>query len=196
MPYDLNSARILLIDDMKPMVTLTKSVLNIFGFKNVYVAHDGEEGFEMLCKYDPDLVITDWMMDNVDGLEFAKAVRNNPRAPNPYIPIIMMTGFSSKLRVEEARDNGITEFLVKPFSSVDLYNRIQMIIEKPRQFVKNEDFFGPDRRRRKGDDYEGPKRRENDQASKKSEKSDDKQKVAIEILKQLQKDAKGLSDKD
>ena len=73
-----------------------------------------------------------------------------------------MTGYSNRVRVEHARDEGITEFLAKPYTSRDLYNRIVQIIEKPRQFVKNKEFFGPDRRRRSDGDYEGPKKRGKD----------------------------------
>jgi DNA-binding response OmpR family regulator len=76
--------------------------------------------------------------------------------------IVMMTGYSHKIRVEEARDVGVTEFLVKPFRARDLYARIEQLIEKPRRFVEAEAFFGPDRRRRKmkAEEYKGPKRRD------------------------------------
>jgi DNA-binding response OmpR family regulator len=73
-----------------------------------------------------------------------------------------MTGFSEKRRVVQARDAGVTEFLVKPFTARDMYRRISQIVERPREFVKSEDFFGPDRRRTKRSDYEGPLRREED----------------------------------
>ena len=60
------------------------------------------------------------------------------------------------------RDAGVTEFLVKPFNARDLYRRIVQIIERPRQFVRSEDFFGPDRRRKRESNYAGPRRREED----------------------------------
>ena len=192
MAYDLTTTKILIIDDMAPMLTLCKSILNIFGFKNVYLAHNGQEALDLTIRNDPDLIITDWMMKPMDGLEFTREVRKNPLCPNPYVPIIMMTGFSSKLRVESARDYGITEFLVKPFTSRDLYNRIVQIIEKPRQFVDADNFFGPDRRRRHMKDYEGPQRRDDDIATK--EQSDD-QRSSSELLKKLRDEAKNLSKK-
>ena len=73
-----------------------------------------------------------------------------------------MTGFSEERRVINARDAGITEFLVKPFNTRDLYKRLYQIIEKPRQFVRCEEFFGPDRRRRSSSNYDGPGRRATD----------------------------------
>lgn len=189
MAYDLTKAKILVVDDMTPMLALTKSILNIFGFKNVYVAHNGEEAMELVIKQDPDLIITDWMMEPMNGLELTQEIRKNPLSPNPYVPVVMMTGFSSKLRVEKARDVGITEFLVKPFTSRDLYNRITQIIERPRQFVDSGEFFGPDRRRRDPRDYEGPKRRDRDQENENT--SGDNQK-AVDILRKLRSQAQNL----
>ena len=104
----------------------------------------------------------------------------------------MMTGFSSRLRVEQARDKGITEFLVKPFSSQDLYSRVVQIIEKPRQFVDAEEFFGPDRRRKIRTDYEGPRRRDDDGSSDEPETQEQRQ--AADILKKLRDEARNVSD--
>ncbi len=191
MTYKLDTARILIVDDMAPMLSLTKSILNIFGFVQVYTASNGEEAFELVCKHDPELILTDWMMEPMDGLEFTKKIRRDPLVPNPYVPIIMMTGFSSRLRVEGARDKGITEFLVKPFSSRDLYKRVVQIIERPRQFVETGEFFGPDRRRKRGKDYEGPRRRGNEER-KKTIPETDEQRLAVDVLRKLREEAKNV----
>ncbi len=187
MAYTLEKAKILVVDDMKPMVSLTRSILEIFGFKDVFGAENGEEAFNILCKHDPDIVVTDWLMEPMDGLEFTQMIRKSPLSPNPYVPVLMMTGFSSRIRVEQARDIGITEFLVKPFAARDLYTRVAQIIEKPRQFVDAGTFFGPDRRRKSGDQYEGPRRRGDDRS-----KATDKQ--ASDILKKLRDEAKSIGD--
>ncbi len=192
MAYSLDKAKILIVDDMKPMLALTQSVLNIFGFKDVFIAENGEEAFELVCKHDPDLIITDWMMAPMDGLDLAKLVRLSPLSPNPYVPIIMMTGFSSRLRVESARDKGITEFLVKPFTSRDLYSRVVQIIEKPRQFVDAGTFFGPDRRRKITKDYQGPRRRDIEGGDR--GENTEEQKLAVDILRKLREEAKNVSD--
>src|SRR5690606_23036594 len=110
------------------------------------------------------IVIADWMMKPMNGIAFTERVRTDKKSPNPYVPIILMTGFSERRRVIEARDAGVTEFLVKPFTARDLYKRIVQVIERPRQFVRAENFFGPDRRRKRdrNDKYYGPFRREVD----------------------------------
>jgi len=164
MAYEFRSVSVLVVEDNQPMLDLIKSLLNTYGFEDTYSARDGEEAFEVFCKESPDLVITDWMMQPVDGISFSRRVRNDPLSPNQFVPIILMTGFSEKRRVMEARDSGITEFLVKPFNARDLYRRIGRIVEQPRQFVRSEDFFGPDRRRKTPEDYAGPRRREKDAA--------------------------------
>ena len=144
------------------MMDLLKSLLNTFGIDNVMSARDGDEGFKIFCKEAPDLIITDWMMKPTDGISFTRRVRNDMMSPNQFTPVILMTGFSEKRRVMQARDAGITEFLVKPFNARDLYRRIVQIIEKPRQFVRSDDFFGPDRRRTGKRNYDGPRRRGDD----------------------------------
>lgn len=147
--YNLEEIEVLVVDDNRHMRTLLKDLLRAIGIHRVVEAIDGMTGFQELRMAAPDVVITDLMMQPIDGLQFARMVRNERRSPLPYVPIIMVTGFADKQRVEEARDAGVTEFLAKPVTSEALYSRIETIIERPRPFIKTGDFFGPDRRRRK-----------------------------------------------
>jgi len=188
MAYKLDHVKVVIADDMRPMLTLCTSVLKTFGFTQIFVAENGKEAFDLVCRHNPDFVITDWMMEPVDGLELTKRIRTDPACPNPFIPVIMMTGFSSKFRVEGARDNGITEFMVKPFTAKDLYARVFQIIEKPRQFVSTEEFFGPDRRRKRIKDYAGPRRRDQEPPSKKTADNS----KGGDILKKLREEAKKI----
>lgn len=186
MTYKFDQVKILVVEDILPILGLTKSVLNVFGFKNLVSAKDGEEAFRVFCEEKPDVVITDWIMEPMDGVELIKKIRDDKRSPNPYVPIILMTGYSNRIRVETARDKGVTEFLAKPYTARDLYTRLVQIIENPRQFVKTESFFGPDRRRRKGDDYEGPARRGSDKLT------DEQESIAEDIIQQMKKDTKSI----
>lgn len=175
MSYQFHSLKVLVVEDNKPMLDLTKSILSTFGVGNIEGALNGEDGFRKFCSFNPDLVIADWMMEPFDGIALSRKIRNDPKSPNQYVPIILMTGFSEKRRVLSARDSGITEFLVKPFSARILYKRLSQIIERPRQFVRAEGFFGPDRRRKTADDYAGNLRRKSDRVggiSKKIESID------------------------
>ncbi len=148
MTYSFNNTKILLVEDNKPMLQLIKAVLQSFGVGRVITSLDGEDAFIKFCNTNPDLVITDWMMNPCNGIELSHKIRTDKASPNQFVPIVLMTGFSEKKRVMNARDSGITEFLVKPFNTRDLYKRLYQIIEKPRQFIRCEEFFGPDRRRK------------------------------------------------
>lgn len=157
--YNLSSVKILVIDDNQHMLRLARTMLNAFGVVNIHEAEDGIDGLESLTKYRSDIVLVDWVMDGMDGIEFTRQVRQSDNDEINHVPIIMMTGHTQRLRVEEARDAGITEFLAKPISAHALYQRITAIIERPREFVMAEDFAGPDRRRRRNDEFDGPDRR-------------------------------------
>ena len=159
MPLNLNKISALVVEDLHPMRGVIVSVLEAFGISTIYEASNGERGYDLFQKHNPDIVITDWLMEPVDGLELIRMIRTNRDSINRLVPIIMMTGYSAMERVQTARDLGSTEFLTKPFTGRDLAKRINLIINKPRDFVETENFFGPSRRRKKGEGYMGPKRR-------------------------------------
>lgn len=162
MAYRLEAISVLIVEDNQPMLELAKSLLATFGVGQVHTAKNGEDGFKEFCKHNPDIVVADWMMKPMDGISLTRRIRNDPVSPNKFVPVILMTGFSERRRVVQARDAGVTEFLVKPFNARDLYRRLSQIIERPRQFVRSEDFFGPDRRRKAQDGYEGQFKRHTD----------------------------------
>ena len=130
------------------MRVLLLSLLHAFGSKHVFGATDGKSGFALVQVVKPDLVVTDYAMQPVDGVEFVKMVRalNTPLA---CVPVIMVTGHTERHHIEQARDAGVTEFLIKPVTPRDLHLRLMEAIERPRQFVRTPTFAGPDRRRKK-----------------------------------------------
>lgn len=159
MAYRMNSIKVLIIEDNWHMRALAKSLLSAFGVEQIDAVADAEAGYALFVQNKHDLIIVDWMLDPMDGIEFTRLVRGDKQSPNPFVPIIMMTGYSEKKRVIEARDAGVTEFLVKPFTSRSLFARIEQIIERPRQFVRAPEYFGPDRRRLRNGPYDGSERR-------------------------------------
>ena len=97
----------------------------------------------------PDIVIADWQMEPMNGIELTHEIRTNQLSPNRMAPVILVTGYSAITRVAQARDVGVTEFIVKPFSANDLAKRLAYVINKPRDFIDADGYFGPDRRRRR-----------------------------------------------
>lgn len=165
MTYNFSDVKVLVVEENQPMTQITVALLKGFGFNFIQTAKNSNRAYEAFCEERHDLLLVDWMIKPLDGIELAEKIRMDSYSPNPFVPIILMTGFSEKRRVIQARDTGITEFLVKPFTANDLYKRIDQIIMKPRQFVKSPDFFGPDRRRKHMDKNETPKRRNEDDAA-------------------------------
>ncbi len=152
----------LIIEDNAHMRSLLRALLNSVGVKDIAEAAHGQAGLEALRERKSDLVLTDMVMKPMDGLEFTRHVRNDEHSPNPFVPIIMITGHTEKYRVEAARDAGVTEFLAKPITAHNLFARIAEIVERPRAFVRCGSYFGPDRRRHQNEDYPGPWRRKED----------------------------------
>ena len=155
----------LVVDDNKHMRALVKGILHALGAKAIVDATDGADAFKELKHFPADIIICDWNMDPLDGLDFTRLVRTGGDSPNPYVPIIMLTGHTEMNRVMEARDSGVHEFLAKPISAMGLYSRVRSIIENPRSFVRTKAYFGPDRRRKDSENYNGTDRRKSDEAT-------------------------------
>ncbi len=97
----------------------------------------------------------------MDGLQFTQKVRRSPSYRQPWLPIVILSGYSDLPHILQARDAGATDFLTKPFVPITLFKRIVDVIERPRLLVQVESYHGPCRRRRKMD-YDGPERRRAD----------------------------------
>jgi len=145
--YNLERLKFLIVDDNSHMRALVRTILHTLGSKNCHEATDGENAIEELRHFSSDIIICDWNMSPLDGLEFVKLIRTGEGGANPFVPIIMLTSHTEMSKVLEARDSGVHEYLAKPISAKSLYSRIKMIIENPRDFVNTETYFGPDRRR-------------------------------------------------
>jgi two-component system chemotaxis response regulator CheY len=158
--YDL--LKILLVDDNHYMRVLLGEILRAIGVKDILEANDGAEGLQMMRDNGIDVVMTDLSMQPLDGIDFVRLLRNSPDSPNQLAPVIMITGHSTYARVNEARDAGVNEFLAKPLTARGVVERLHQVVENPRPFVRSDDYFGPDRRRRADPHWDGPARRATD----------------------------------
>ncbi|WP_293677905.1 response regulator [uncultured Phenylobacterium sp.] len=160
MRYDL--LKILLVDDNHYMRVLLAEILRAIGVKDIFEANDGAEGLQMMRDHPVDIVMTDLSMQPLDGIDFVRLLRNSPDSPNQMAPVIMITGHSTFARVNEAREAGVNEFLAKPLTARGVIERLHQAVEHPRPYVRSDDYFGPDRRRRHDAKYQGPFRRSTD----------------------------------
>ena len=144
---DLSAVSFLVVDDSAHMRAIVRQILRSFGARTIEEAGDGAAALAAMRRFVPDIVITNWMMAPMDGIELTREVRRAPDGPCPMVPIIMITGHTEEARVAEARDAGVTELLAKPTSPRALYLRIEEVILRPREFVRTDDYVGPARQR-------------------------------------------------
>ena len=156
--YRFDRLRIRVVDDNVHMRKLVLTILQAFGVHQIYEAASGEAGWTMFCEHTPDILILDWVMEGMSGIELIRKVRTDPQSPNPFVPTIMLSGHTSMSHVQQARDAGINEFIAKPVSVKTMMSRLSAVIEHPRPFVRTNSYFGPCRRRRQ-DEHQGPERR-------------------------------------
>lgn len=171
--YDLSGLTVLVVDDNNYMVSIVKTLLRAFGISRIREASDAMLALDELRMSKIDIIILDCAMPTFDGIEFTRMVRTANDSANPFVPIIMLTAYTERYRVEEARDAGVTEILRKPISAFDLYLRLIEVVERPREFVKASGFFGPDRRRRKADAFTGQEKRSADKPESEQDAVDD-----------------------
>ena len=154
----LQRVRFLVVDDNAHMIHIVKTILRGFGAIHILEAKDPAEAFSRLHE-SIDIVIADFQMEVLDGVEFVTLVRNSSDSGNRYVPIIMLTAHSEASRVKAARDAGVNEFCSKPVTATELYRKVASIINRPRQFIRAPNYFGPDRRRHDETKYKGEERR-------------------------------------
>lgn len=146
----LETLKVLVVDDEPSMRKVTRALLQAIGVRNIYEASDGRKGLEAIRVRAPDIVILDWEMPSPNGPEFVRTVRSPGRFPLPDVPIIMLTAYSERSRVIEAARLGVNEYLLKPVSSTAILARIVSILARPRRMLQLGDYYGPEPRLRAG----------------------------------------------
>jgi two-component system, chemotaxis family, chemotaxis protein CheY len=117
---------ILIVDDFASMRRIVKGTLKTIGFSNFIEAEDGVIALKTLEKEKVDLIISDWIMPNMNGLEFLKAAKGDNRFKK--IPFIMVTAEGQKGNVLEAINAGVNNYIVKPFTPETLQTKLQKVL--------------------------------------------------------------------
>lgn len=126
-------ARVLVIDDTDFSREIVGHILKGNGLKNVYFAKDGVEGLDVTLERNPDIVIADLIMPNMDGYQYCREIRNLPQYVD--MPILVQTGIAEPERRAEAFAAGASDLLLKPVNAEELVARVLMHMEK-RTLVK------------------------------------------------------------
>jgi len=118
---------ILVVDDFESMRRIVKGTLKSIGFSNFIEAEDGVIALKKLEKEKIDLIISDWIMPNMNGLDFLKAVKGDDKYR--HIPFIMVTAEGQRGNVLEAINAGVNNYIVKPFTPETLRGKIQKVLK-------------------------------------------------------------------
>jgi two-component system, chemotaxis family, chemotaxis protein CheY len=143
----IQGLNILIVDDNQYMRRLTRTMLMNLGAKSVLEAADGLAALEAIRTCDPDVMLLDWDMPVLDGMEVVRIVRSPGVFPRPNLPIIMLTTRARRSAVVQAMRAGVHEFLLKPTSPKALRDRLTSIILKPRPMMKLGNNYVPQPRR-------------------------------------------------
>jgi two-component system phosphate regulon response regulator PhoB len=121
--------RVLVVDDEAPIVALLRYNLEKAGF-DVDEAADGQEALVLCAERAPDLVVLDWMLPSVSGVEVCRRLRRSPQHRN--LPIIMLTARGEEADRVRGLDAGADDYVTKPFSPAELIARIRAVLRRIR----------------------------------------------------------------
>ncbi len=124
----IEELKVLVVDDNGNMRRLINTILRSVGIRNLMEAGSGPEALTILSTWVPDLVLVDYVMDGMTGVDFTKSVRTNFDKNGKRLPIIVITGYSELWRLNEAKKAGANDFIVKPFTTKALIQRITRTI--------------------------------------------------------------------
>ncbi|HVC16518.1 MAG TPA: chemotaxis response regulator CheY [Rhodanobacter sp.] len=122
--------KILVVDDFSTMRRIVRNLLVELGFSNPLIqeADDGQNAIEMLRKTPVDLVVTDWNMPNMTGIELLRAIRAEPAMKG--LPVLMVTAENNRDQIIAAAQAGVNGYIVKPFTAITLQEKIDKIFER------------------------------------------------------------------
>ncbi|SFT56505.1 chemotaxis response regulator CheY [Halomonas saccharevitans] len=119
---------ILVVDDFPTMRRIVRSLLKELGFTNVEEAEDGQDALNKLKAGGFEFVVSDWNMPNLDGLEMLKQIRADDDLKE--LPVLMVTAEAKKENIIAAAQAGANGYVVKPFTSATLEEKLNKIFEK------------------------------------------------------------------
>jgi two-component system chemotaxis response regulator CheY len=125
MDYDMN---ILIVDDFSIMRRIIKNLLLDLGFNNTQEADDGTTALPILQNGNIDFLITDWNVSGMTGIDLLKVIRADEKLAD--LPVLMVTAESNREHIIEAAQAGVNGYIVKPFTTLTLKEKIEKIFER------------------------------------------------------------------
>lgn len=117
--------KILIVDDFSTMRRIIKNILKQLGYSNIIEADDGSSALTLLKKDKIDFIVSDWNMPKMSGLDLIKVIRSDEKLKS--IPFLMVTAEAQKEQVMKALQEGVDNYIVKPFTAEILKEKIDKI---------------------------------------------------------------------
>ncbi len=143
---DLCELHVLIVGGKPHTVMTLRTVFGIIGLNKVSAVADSARAVAMLRDQAVDAVFCDEHTGAVDGVPFPLAARRAEGVLNPMLPIFLVCAAPMRRQVEGARNDGITDVLVRPISAATVIRKLRGAVLAPRPFILASGFFGPDRR--------------------------------------------------
>ena len=143
---DIKSLQVLVVGGKAHAVTILRTAFGIIGLNKVSAIAKSERAIQNLRDESVDAVFCDEAADAVDGVPFPLAARRAEGLPNPMLPIFLVCSSPVRRQIEDARDDGVTDVLVRPVSAATIIRKLRIAVLAPRPFILVGGFFGPDRR--------------------------------------------------
>ena len=143
---DIKNLKVLIVGGKPHAVTILRTAFGIIGLNKVSAILHSERAIQYLRDEDVDAVFCDEAAGTVDGVPFPLAARRAEGVLNPMLPIFLVTSSPVRHQIERARDDGVTNVLVRPVSAATIIRKLRIAVLVPRPFILADGFFGPDRR--------------------------------------------------
>lgn len=156
-PADFRACHALVVEPRLGQRRLLHSILEDLGCASIAHTSKPREAWSALHLGGVGVLFLDWSGE-IDAPTFVRTLRAGD-SPHRFLPVVVMSYYGSTEDIATIRDSGATEFLLKPLSPETVANRLHSAILAPRLYVQADDYFGPDRRRHRGD-WRGAERRQ------------------------------------
>lgn len=153
--------RVVIVEPNAASARLLSDIMKGLGAREVYTEGDEERALELVRDVEPGVIFTERSGETLNGETLARRVRRSSMGCR-MAPIIMVTGEATAAAIKGARDAGVHEFLRKPYTTGDLFKRVENVALKPRPWVEAVGYVGPDRRRFNSGEYSGARKRRAD----------------------------------
>lgn len=155
-------SRVVILDAHLHGARLLGDIVKQLGSRDIVIETEGDLAMETVRSLEPTLIFTEVSV-GLDGVAFTRALRRSALGCR-QAPVIMLAAEPTASGIRQARDAGVHEFVRKPFASAEIVRRIEGLVLRPRGWLENRHYVGPDRRRFSAESFHTPKRRKSDQS--------------------------------